>query len=136
MSVHTNAQEVLLFLAVIIFAFVESHAVEERHHLLHTWFRYTTELFRVYVQISSLSPHGSLKYKETPTEEPEVRKKKQESILTRRGEDQTNIPTKLPSTELILKYSHFYTTEKSSNHIYEFKNILIIQIHQKQHLIT
>lgn len=117
MSVHTNAQEVLLFLAVIIFAFVESHAVEERHHLLHTWFRYTTELFRVYVQISSLSPHGSLKYKETPTEEPEVRKKKQESILTRRGEDQTNIPTKLPSTELILKYSHFYNTEKSSNHI-------------------
>ena len=76
MSVHTNAQEVLLFLAVIIFAFVESHAVEERHHLLHTWFRYTTELFRVYVQISSLSPHGSLKYKETPTEEPQARKKK------------------------------------------------------------
>lgn len=41
MSVHTNAKEVLLFLAVIIFAFVESHTVEERHHFLHTWFRYT-----------------------------------------------------------------------------------------------
>lgn len=57
---------------------------------------------------------------------------------TEARKQKTGINTKSHRTEpnkpCILKYSHLSTTESSSNHIYELKNILIIQIHQTQHL--